>query len=100
MSKGWSFFSQGWLPNSGSPPKQFVKGYPDAVVIDYRADANRGLRKKIEFEFKSSGFAKGKKPHDPAKCQIIVCWEHDWKKCPKTIEVIELRSKIQKRERA
>src|SRR6266566_2826128 len=68
------------------------QGYPDAVVIDYRADPNRGLRKHIEFEFKSSGFTRGKKPHDPAKCHIIVCWEHDWKKCPKTIEVIELRS--------
>ena len=76
------------------------QGYPDAVVIDYRADPNRGLRKHIEFEFKSSGFTRGKKPHDPAKCHIIVCWEHDWKKCPKTIEVIELRSTIQKREPA
>jgi hypothetical protein len=76
------------------------QGYPDAVVIDYRADPdrNRGFRKNIEFEFKSSGFTRGKKPHDPAKCHIIVCWEHDWKKCPKTIEVIELRSKIQKPE--
>ena len=23
--------------------------------------------------------------------QIIVCWEHDWKDCPKELEVIELR---------
>lgn len=75
------------------------QGYPDAVVIDYRADRNRGFRKNIEFEFKSSGFTRGKKPHDPARCHIIVCWEHDWKKCPKTIEVIELRSRFQKPER-
>ncbi len=87
-------------PELGFSAETIRQGYPDAVVIDYRADPNRGLRKNIEFEFKSSGFAKGKKPHDPAKCHIIVCWEHDWKKCPKTIEVIELRSRIQKRERA
>ena len=29
------------------------------------------------------------------KCDIIVCWEHDWKDCPPTIEVIELKSMIE-----
>jgi hypothetical protein len=28
--------------------------------------------------------------------QIIVCWEHDWKNCPKEIEVLELKSLIRK----
>ena len=44
----------------------------------------------IEFEYKSSQFKVHK--HDPNECDIIVCWEHDWKGCP--IEVIELRKVI------
>ena len=46
----------------------------------------------IEFEFKSSQFKAHN--HDPKECDIIVCWEHDWKDCP--LEVIELRSEISK----
>jgi DNA-directed RNA polymerase delta subunit len=46
----------------------------------------------IEFEYKSSQFKIHK--HDPKECDIIVCWEHDWKECP--IEVIELKSVIKK----
>jgi hypothetical protein len=41
----------------------------------------------IEFEYKSSQFKAHK--HDPKECDIIICWEHDWKDCP--IEVIELK---------
>jgi len=67
--------------------------YPDAAVIDYRDDPNRGIKKDIEFEFLSSNFSKQKHPIE--KCDIIVCWEHDWKNCPKEIEVIELRCVVQ-----
>jgi hypothetical protein len=28
--------------------------------------------------------------HDPKKCDVIVCWVHNWPECPKHIEVIEL----------
>ena len=68
------------------------QAFPDAVAIDYRADPDRGVRKRIEFEFKSSNFARQK--HDTKNCDIIVCWDHDWKSCP--IEVIELRSIVRK----
>jgi restriction system protein len=44
----------------------------------------------IEFEYKSSQFKVHK--HDPNECDIIICWEHDWKGCP--LEVIELRKVI------
>jgi len=67
--------------------------YPDAAVIDYREDPNRGIKKDIEFEFLSSSFSKQK--HAVEKCDIIVCWEHDWKNCPKEIEVIELKGVVQ-----
>jgi hypothetical protein len=54
----------------------------------------------IKFEYKSSTFKDH--GHDPKECDILVCWEHDWKECPSSLEVIELKSIIQnlkKRER-
>jgi hypothetical protein len=27
--------------------------------------------------------------HDPSKCDLIVCWRHNWPECP--LEVLELR---------
>ena len=71
------------------------QAFPDAVAIDYRENRSREARKYIEFEFHSSHFSK-QKGHDPEKCDIIVCWKHDWKNCPEKIEVIELRRIVQK----
>jgi hypothetical protein len=31
--------------------------------------------------------------NDPKLCDLIVCWEHDWKDCP--IEVISLKDIIE-----
>jgi hypothetical protein len=42
----------------------------------------------IEFEYKSSHFKQH--GHSIDECDLIVCWENDWKGCP--LEVIELRS--------
>jgi len=70
------------------------QGFPDALVVDYRANPNRGVKKSIEFEFASSHF--GRQKHPVKGAQIIVCWEHDWKNCPKEIEVLELKSLIRK----
>ena len=41
---------------------------------------------KIEFELESRNFLRHR--HDPAKCDLIVCWRHNWPGCP--LEVIEL----------
>jgi predicted transport protein len=65
--------------------------FPDAVGIDYRHNREMGIRKKIEFEFRSSKY-----DHPIEGCDIIVCWEHDWRDYPETIEVIELRSELEK----
>jgi len=46
----------------------------------------------IEFEFRSLDFKNHQ--HDPNQCDIIVCWEHNWKECP--IEVIELKAALSK----
>ena len=66
--------------------------YPDCVARRY---TGRGWeRVYIEFEYQSSNFLAHK--HDPEKCNIVVCWEHDWKECP--VEVIELQSVIKELE--
>lgn len=65
--------------------------YPDCEAkrcVDHRRQ--RWQRVRIEFEFRSSSFrAHG---HDPAHCDVIVCWEHDWFDCP--LEVVELKQVI------
>ncbi len=81
----------------GFSMESLAEPFPDALVVDYRANRERGVKKYIEFEFLSSNFAKH--DHDPAKCDIIVCWEHDWKDCPPNLEVIELRALIKELER-
>jgi hypothetical protein len=65
--------------------------YPDCEAkrcVDTRQ--NCWQRVRIEFEFCSSNFREH--GHDPAGCDMIVCWEHDWPECP--LEVVELRSVI------
>jgi hypothetical protein len=68
--------------------EEIKPGFPDCIA---RRFTGRGWeRVTVEFEFASSNFkAHG---HDPKECEIIVCWEHDWKDCP--IEVIELKTEI------
>ena len=64
--------------------------YPDAKA---RRKTHRGWEDVwIEFEYRSSSFKVH--GHDPKECDLIVCWEHDWKDCP--LEVIELKSIISK----
>jgi hypothetical protein len=45
---------------------------------------------KIEFEMESRNFQKHR--HDPKKCDLIVCWKHNWRQSP--VEVLELRKLI------
>ncbi len=44
----------------------------------------------IEFEYCSSNFYQH--AHDASKCDVIICWIHNWSDCP--LEVIELREVI------
>lgn len=68
--------------------EEITPGFPDC--IGRRFTGKGWERVNIEFEYKSSNFqAHG---HDPRNCDIIVCWEHDWRECP--IEVIPLRDVI------
>ena len=65
--------------------------YPDCEA-KRRIDKNCDEWEKvmIEFEYYSSNFREH--GHDPKKCDLIVCWRHDWQECP--LEVIELESLI------
>ena len=56
----------------------------------------RWERVAIEFEYKSSNFKEHR--HNPDECDVIVCWENDWKDCPvEVISLKELMSKIKER---
>lgn len=49
-------------------------------------------RKHFEFEYRSSNFRVH--GHDPCEVDYIVCWEHDWRNCPSSLEVIDLKELI------
>ena len=71
--------------------KAIRKGFPDATGEVWIK--GRLYPRTIEFEFRSSDFKRH--GHDPQKCDIIVCWEHDWDDCPKNLFVIELKSELE-----
>jgi len=64
--------------------------FPDAVAKRKLPGQNTYEQVRIEFEFKSSSFRSH--GHDPKGCDLIVCWEHDWKESP--VPVLELRRMI------
>lgn len=68
--------------------EEIKPGFPDCIA---RRFTGRGWeRVRVEFEYTSSNFkAHG---HDPTGCDLVVCWEHDWKACP--VPVIELKAEI------
>ena len=60
-------------------------GFPDCIAM---REVAPGIwqRVRIEFEFESRNFKKHK--HRKDKCDVIVCWKHNWKDCP--LDVVEL----------
>lgn len=62
-------------------------GFPDCIARR-RVGPNRWVEVRIEFEYESKSFLLH--GHDANGVDIIVCWKHNWKGCPKEIEVIEL----------
>jgi len=61
-------------------------GYPDCEAKRQGPDG-KWRRVRIEFEFLSSRFN-----HDPAGCDLIVCWEDDAN--PTNLEVLELKNHV------
>jgi hypothetical protein len=60
-------------------------GFPDCIAMREMA-RGQWQRVRIEFEFESRNFKKHK--HRKDKCDVIVCWKHNWKDCP--LDVVEL----------
>jgi hypothetical protein len=60
--------------------------FPDCEAMR-RVGEDKCQLVKIEFELESRNFLKHR--HDPGKCDLIVCWRHNWPECP--LEVIELK---------
>jgi hypothetical protein len=66
-------------------------GFPDCEAKRrVKGPSESWERIRIEFEFQSKNFLDH--GHDPAQCDVIVCWEHNWLECP--LEVLELSSAI------
>ncbi len=63
--------------------------YPDGEALRLVAE-NRLQRVKLEFELQSRNFLHHN--HDARKCDLIVCWEHNWPEAP--MEVIELKKVV------
>lgn len=69
--------------------------FPDCEVLR-EIEPGRWQPQFAELEFESRNFlAHG---HDPNKCDVIVCWRHNWAECPAHIEVIELSSILKRLE--
>jgi hypothetical protein len=62
-------------------------GFPDCEA-KIEVEPGRWQHFRIEFEYESRGFRVH--GHDPLQCDLIVCWRHNWKKCPPHIQVLEL----------
>jgi len=65
------------------------KPFPDCEAL---REVEEGMWQRviIEFEYESLNFVKH--GHDASKCDIIVCWKHNWPECP--LEVVELSKEI------
>ncbi len=61
--------------------------FPDCEA-KMEVEPGKWQRVRIEFEYESVAFKDHK--HDPQKCDLIVCWRHNWKACPANLQVLEL----------
>jgi hypothetical protein len=68
--------------------------YPD-IEAKRQIRPGKWQRVRIEVEYESRNFAQH--GHNAQDCDIIVCWKHNWAKCPKHIEVIELSRVVRDR---
>ena len=65
--------------------------FPDCEAM-FEVQPGKWQRVRIEFEYESRNFKIHRHPVD--KCDIIVCWRHNWKECPRRLQVVELREAI------
>lgn len=72
--------------------KRWQAEFPDCVAVREMAKG-QWQDQNVEVEFCSRNFSKHK--HDAKKCDVIVCWVHDWAECPEWIEVVELKKVVE-----
>lgn len=65
---------------------EITNSYPDCLL-----SINDEETIKVEFELFSSNFKEH--GHDPSKCDLIICWKHNWIGCP--IKVLELSKVVE-----
>ena len=65
--------------------------FPDCEA-KRQVSPGRWQRVRIEFEYESRKFREHQ--HPSTGCDLIVCWRHNWRQCPKHIEVLELATLI------
>ena len=75
----------------GFAVKRWQVAFPDCVAVREMAKG-QWQDQNVEVEFESKNFLRH--GHDPKKCDVIVCWVHNWPECPEWIEVVELRKEI------
>ncbi len=68
-------------------------GFPDCEA-KREVSSGKWQRVQIEFEFESKNFVVHN--HDPEKCDVIICWIHNWPECPEGLEVLALSEIIKK----
>jgi len=78
-------------PDLGYVIESTQSAFPDCQAKRHIGNG-RWEHVRIEFEFRSRNFVIHK--HNRKKCDVIVCWEHNWPRCP--LEVIELKKEIEK----
>lgn len=66
-------------------------GFPDCEA-KRQVDPSKWQRVRIEFEFESRNFRDH--GHSCEGCDVIVCWRHNWRECPPSIDVVELAAVI------
>jgi hypothetical protein len=62
-------------------------GFPDCQA-KIEVEPGRWQHFRIEFEYESRSFKLH--GHDARKCDLIVCWRHNWKNCPPNLQMLEL----------
>ena len=75
----------------GFAVKRWQVAFPDCVAVREMAKG-QWQDQNVEVEFESKNFLRH--GHDPKKCDVIVCWVHNWPECPEWIEVVELRKEM------
>ena len=76
--------------------ESFSTRFPDALIKVKEGDVWQ--TKSAEFELYSSGFKSHMKKYkkDHKSCDMIICWEDDWKDKPKNLKVVELKKELEK----